>query len=396
MNRLPDPDLHTTAEPARARVPTWARVDVLLVILALVVACERKAEPTGQQALPPVAVKVASAVRKTMPLEIRAIGNVVASATVSIRARVGGTLEEVHFAEGAEVEKGQLLFLIDPRSYEADLKEAEAYLARDRALLVRAEADLKRYGELVKQDFVTQEQFDQARASAASLSATVAADEAAVNNARLQLSYCSIYAPISGRAGDLLVDPGNLIKANDDNNPMVVIHQVRPIEVRFSVPEEYLSRIRGRQASGPLKVTALPDETSSGAGIEGRLTFVNNTVDTSTGTVLLKASFPNEDGALWPGQFVNVALVLGEQTDALVVPSRAIQTGQRGTYVFVVKDDHTVESRPVTVSRAVGEETVVAEGLSPGETVVTDGQLRLAAGARVEIKAEAAAEEAKP
>lgn len=345
--------------------------------------------------MPAMPVNVATAAKKTMPVEIRAIGNVVASATVSVLARVGGALEEVHFREGAEVEKGQLLFVIDPRPYEVALKEAEAYLARDQALQERAEADLKRYAELVKQDFVTKEQYDQARASAASLKATVQADEAAVKNARLQLSYCSIYAPIGGRTGDLLVDAGNLIKANDDH-PMVVIYQIRPVEVSVAVPEEYLSRIRVSQASSPLKVRALSDREKPGTIAQGRLVFVNNTIDTATGTILLKASFANEDESLWPGQFVNVALTLGEQADVVVIPSNAVQTGQQGPYVFVVKDDHTVESRPVVVSRTLGEETVIEEGVQPGQTVVTDGQLRLAPGARVEIKVEAKAEEGKP
>ena len=395
MNRLPNPDPGPARKTARVRVSLRAWIQWLLAGLALLPACDRKGEPVGPQIMPVVPVTVAAAEQKTMPLEIRAIGNVVASATVSVLARVGGALEEVHFREGAEVEKGQLLFVIDPRPYEVALKEAEAYLARDQALLERAEADLKRYAELVKQDFVTQEQYDQALASKASLGATVQADEAAVKNARLQLSYCYIYAPIAGRTGDLLVDAGNLIKANDDH-PMVVIHQVRPIEVSFSVPEEYLSQIRARRSSSPLKVTAGPDQEKSATAAEGRLVFVNNTVDTATGTVLLKASFTNEDGSLWPGQFVNVSLTLGEQADAVVIPSRAVQSGQQGLYVFVVRDDRTVESRPVVVSRALGEETVIEEGVSPGETVVTDGQLRLAPGARVEIKAEAKEQERKP
>ncbi len=395
MNRLPNPDVDPLAAAARARRPlrVWGRA--LLAGLLLLLGCDGKVEPKGPQNLHAVPVTVAAAVEKTMPIEIRAIGNVVAASTVSVLARVGGTLEEVHFVEGAEVEKGQLLFVIDPRPYEVALKEAEAYLARDRALLERAEADLRRYAELVKQDFVTKEQYDQARASAASLQATVKADEAAVKNARLQHAYCYIYSPIAGRTGDLLVDAGNLVKANGDS-PLVVIHQIRPIEVSFSVPQEYLSQVRTRRASGPLTVTVLPGQERSGAVAEGRLVFLNNTVDTRTGTVQLKASFANEDGSLWPGQFVNVALVLGEQTDAVVIPSRAIESGQKGAYVFVVKSDHTVESRAVVVGRRVGEETVIKTGIGPGEIVVSDGQLRLSPGARVEIKAQAGTEEEAP
>jgi membrane fusion protein, multidrug efflux system len=395
MKSLTNVAFANPGKAARKRVPLWGWVRALLAGFALFIACDKKVEPTGPLTMPAAPVTVAPAAKRTMPLEIRAIGNVFASATVSVLARVGGALEEVHFRQGAEVEKGQLLFVIDPRPYEVALKEAEAYLARDQALLERAEADLKRYAELVKQDFVTQEQYDQARASAASLVATVQADEAAVKNARLQLSYCYIYAPIAGRTGDLLVDAGNLIKANGDS-PMVVINQVRPIEVSFSVPEEYLPKIRLSQASSPPKVTAFPDEQASVTPAQGSLVFVNNTVDTATGTILLKASFKNEDGSLWPGQFVNVALSLGEQADVVVIPTKAIQSGQQGSYVFVVKDDRTVESRPVVVSRTVGEETVIEEGIAPGETLVTDGQLRLAPGARVEIKVVGKAEEGNP
>lgn len=361
-----------------------------MVVLALLASCGQ--DKPGFQAPPTMAVPVAVApvVEKSMPFLIRTIGNVVASSTVSVRSRIGGALQEVHFREGGEVTKGQILFVIDPRPYEAALNQVEALLARDRALLEKAEADLRRFAELVKDDYISLEQHDQARASAASLRAAMQADEAAVKTARLELSYCTIHAPISGRTGDLFVDEGNLVKANDDQ-PLVVIHQIAPIEVSFSVPQQHLTGIRRPQDQGPLKVTALAKEDHVNP-VEGRLTFVDNAVNTETGTVLLKASFANEDRALWPGQFVDVVLTLGEQAGAIVVPSGAVQSSQQGTFVFVVEEDGTAQSRPVEVSRIVGEEAVVASGLALEEKVVTDGQLRLVPGARIEIKAQPGSE----
>ncbi|MEW6441302.1 MAG: efflux RND transporter periplasmic adaptor subunit [bacterium] len=359
-------------------------------MLLLLAGCGQETDGTGNPAAgTAIPVSVAPVLEKTMPLLVQAIGNVVASATVSVRSRVGGALQKVHFREGDEVSAGELLFVIDPRPYEAALRQAEGLLARDQALQEKAEADLRRFSELIKDDFVSEEQLDQVRASAASLRASVRADEAAVKTAALELSYCRIYAPISGRTGDLLVDEGNLIKANDDL--MVVINQIVPIEASFSVPEQHLSEIRARHAQRPLQVTALVKQDGF-RPVEGRLTFVNNTVDTATGTVLLKASFNNEDRALWPGQFVDVALTLGEQSQAIVTPSEAVQSGQQGAYVFVVREDGTAESRTVEVSRIVGEDTVIAQGLTAGETVVVDGQLRLVPGAKVEIKAPPAAQ----
>ena len=368
----------------------WVCIGAWMALLPLLASCGQ--DKAGTQAPPTraVPVVVAPVAQKSMPFLIRTIGNVVPSSTVSVRSRIGGALQEVHFRKGDEVTKGQLLFVIDPRPYESALKQAEALLARDQALLEKAEADLRRYSELVKEEFVTKEQYDLARASAASLRATLQADEATVKTARLELSYCSIRAPIPGRTGDLFVDEGNLIKANDDQ-PLVVIHQILPIEVSFSAPQQYLPEIRARQHQGPLKVTALAKEDHV-APVEGRLTFVDNAVDTETGSVLLKASFANENRALWPGQFVDVVLTLGEQAGAIVVPSGAIQSSQQGAYVFVVEEDGTAQSRPVVVSRVVGEETVIASGLALGETVVTDGQLRLVPGARVEIREQPGAE----
>jgi membrane fusion protein, multidrug efflux system len=333
--------------------------------------------------------------QKTVPVQIRAIGNVQPSATVEVRTRVGGTLDEVRFREGDEVKRGQILFLIDPRPYEVTLQKAEAFLSRDRAKLAKAEGDLERSSALVKEDFVTREQFDQAKTEVASMKATVEADLAALNEARLELTYCTLRSPIDGFTGDLIADEGNMIQANDAT-PLVVINQIRPIEVDFSVPQEVLPRIRHRRETGvALPVTA---EIGPAPGRQevGVLSFMNNTVDTGTGTIALKAEFPNTDSNLWPGQFVDVVLTLGQEEGATVVPSQAVQAGQEGDYVFVVLPDRTVEVRPVRVSRTLGTETVVDQGLAPGETVVTDGQLRLVPGAAVEIKGDAARGDERP
>jgi multidrug efflux system membrane fusion protein len=335
--------------------------------------------PTGGP--PAVPVTIATVQQKTMPYEDHAIGNVQAYSSVAIKARVGGELEAVHFREGDEVSKGQLLFTIDPRPSQAAVKQAEGVLARDQALLKKAEDDVTRYAGLVEKDFVTKEQFDQITATAASLRATVKSDEASLDNARLQLGYCTITAPISGRTGNLAVKAGNLIKA-DDTNGMVTINQDRPIYVQFSVPEQDLPEIRAHQRAGALKVEAIIRQDHA-HNVEGALSFIDNAVDTTTGTIMLKATFPNQDGALWPGQFVDVLLYLGEQADAIVVPNEAVVAGQVGQYAFVVGADDTVESRTVKVDRVIAGETVVADGLKPGDRVVTDGQLRLAPGMKV-------------
>ncbi len=362
---------------------TW----VAVAVAALGASCgDRKPPAASGSSAAAVPVAVASVEQKTMPVQIGAIGTVAASATVTVRSRVGGALQEVHFSEGEEVRKDQILFRIDPRPFEQALRQAEAMLARDQALLEKAEADLKRFSELVRQDFVTQEQFDQAKAAVASLRAALEGDEAAVQKARLDLSYCTILSPLSGRTGDLLVDRGNLVKANDD--PLVVIHQIAPIEVRFSVPERYLQEIRARWSQGSLKVAAAP-RSEKNREAQGSLFFVDHAVDIQTGTVLLKASFPNEDRSLWPGQFVDVVLTLGEQPGAIVVPSEAVQTSQQGPFVFVVREDSSVEARPVEIDRVAGGETILSGGLRPGEQVVTDGQLRLTPGARIEVKGSA-------
>jgi multidrug efflux system membrane fusion protein len=352
--------------------------------MGLATACS-EAKTEAPKAIPAVPVAVASVTQKTIPVHLSAIGNVEAYSTVAVKARVGGELHQVFFREGQEVQKGDLLFQIDPRPYEAALAEARAKLARNVALARKAEEDAARYASLIHKNVVSQEQYDQVRANRASLQAAVKADEAAVENARLQLSYCAIHAPITGRTGSLLVHPGNMVKPNDDKESMVVIRQIQPIFVTFSVPEQYLPEIRRRWAADSLKVKASLRDGTEGS-LEGELSFIDNAVDPTTGTIRLKATFANEDHTLWPGQFVDAALLLTFQRDALVVPSHAIQTGQKGPFVFSVKPDMTVEARPVEVGRTVGGETVVARGLAPGERVVTDGQLRLFPGARVEVR----------
>jgi multidrug efflux system membrane fusion protein len=351
-------------------------------LLVLFLSCSQ--EPKGRggpQAVVPVVVSAAA--EKDVPVEVRAIGTVEAYSTVSIMARVGGELRQVYFKEGQDVQKGGLLFTIDPRPYESVLEEARANLARDKARAKNAQEDARRYDELVNKDYVTKEQYDQILANAEALQATVRADEAALENARLNVGYCSIYAPITGRTGSLLVHPGNLIKANDDK-AMLIIHQIQPVYVSFSVPEHYLPEIWKYWGGQALSVTAFPPNTAEGP-FQGTLTFVDNAVDGKTGTIVLKATFPNANKALWPGQFVNVVLTLTTRPHAVLVPSQAVQAGQRGDYVFVVKPDLTVESRAVVVGNRLGRELVIEEGLEAGENIVTDGQLRLVPGAKVEV-----------
>jgi multidrug efflux system membrane fusion protein len=370
---------------------TNTRILVALVTpTMLLAACGGSREKARVQ--PPVPVVVAKAETRTMPLSNRSIGHVEPIATVGIKARIGGDLVRVWFSEGDTVRAGQTLFTIDPRPYEAALRQAEAGLQRDKALLAKAELDLPRYAELVKQDFVTKEQNDQVMTNAASLRAAMAADQANLENARLNLDYCTIKAPVSGRTGSLNVKVGNLVKANDDK-AMVTINQIRPINVTYALPAQFLPSVIN-QTDGHIKVRAtLPGDSERPA--EGALAFVDNNVDPATSTILLKATFANEDERLWPGQFVDVVTILGEESGRVVCASAAVQTGQQGQYVFVVKEDDTVELRIVRVNRMDETDAVIERGLTTGETVVTDGQLRLVPGAKVQIK-NSPAEEHKP
>jgi membrane fusion protein, multidrug efflux system len=335
----------------------------------------------GREAIP---VLVATAARKTMAIQLRAVGNVEAFSTVSVKSQITGVLTEAHFKEGQNVKKGQLLFTIDPRPLEAVLKQAEANLARDAAQLQNAREQARRYAELFKKQYVSQEQYEQIRTNADALEAVVEADKAAVENARVQLSYCYIYSPIDGQVGSLLVNEGNLVRVNDAT-PLVVINQVTPINVTFSVPEQNLADIRRHMATGSLKVEArFPSD--DGRAENGILAFIDNAVDRTTGTIKLKAEFKNGERRLWPGQFINVALTLSTQSDAVVVPSEAIQVGPEGQHVFVVKPDNSVEVRPVVVARTDEGETVIANGLQPGEKIVREGQFLLGPGSRIEVR----------
>jgi len=333
---------------------------------------------------PPVPVLAATVTEKTVPVELKVIGNVEAYSTVSIKSRLSGQLVQVNFKEGQDVKQGDLLFVIDPRPYEAALRQVEANLARDKALATKAQADAGRYAELIRKQFVSQQDYDQAKATAESLGATVNADQVAVQNAKLNLSYCYIKAPISGRTGSLIANQGNMIKDNADT-AMVVINQIQPIYVSFAIPEQDLAAVRKFMAIETIKVEAViaGQENTPEAGV---LSFIDNTVDKTTGTILCKATFTNESKRLWPGLFVNVVVQLSTQPHAILVSSRAVQTSQEGQIVFVVRPDLTVEIRSVEVGRTIGGDVIITKGLKPGERVVTDGQLRLVPGAKVEIK----------
>ena len=366
-------------------------VRVWLLVFPLLAACLTAGCSRSGAAVPArargggdaVPVTVASVALEPMPIELRVVGTVEPCATVGVRALVGGELAAVHFQEGQEVKKDAILFAIDPRPFEAQLHQAEANLARDTAQAENANAQARRYRDLVSRGIATREQLDQISTNAAALQATVKADAAAVETANLQLQYSTIRAPIDGRTGALLVQAGNLVRAND-TTPLVIINQLSPIYVAFSVPEDSLPDLRRYEAAGSLRVeVAVP---GAQAPVErGRISFIDNTVDRSTGTIRVKGTFQNPDCHLWPGLFVNVVLTLTTEPRAIVVPSRAVQDSQEGKYVYVVKGDRTVESRPVTVARTLGDRSVVATGLAAGETVVTDGQLRLVPGRRVSI-----------
>jgi len=360
------------------------RLILLLSGVLVVASCS-----SGKNKQPPrvVPVVIASADQKSVPLQIKAIGNIEAYNTVSIKALVGGEVEGVYFQEGQDVNRNDLLFKIDPAPYAAALKQAEATLAKNIAQARNAEEQAKRYAVLVQKDYVSRDQYDQIRANADALAAAVDADRANVDNAKLQLSYCTIKSPITGRAGSVLVNTGNIIKAND--LVMTVINQIMPIYATFSVPEQQLADIKKYSASGALKVdVVIPGDEKR--PIRGNLTFIDNAVDKATGTIKLKGTFENRDKRLWPGQFVDVVLLLTSENNRTVVPTQAVQTGQQGQFVYVVKDDMTADLRVITPGRTYDSLMIVEKGIAPGEKVVVDGQLRLVPGATVEIKPSAA------
>jgi membrane fusion protein, multidrug efflux system len=359
------------------------RRPILLGTLALAVVLGGCTTKTVQTA-PMFAVRVvaAKAVQKTMPIDLTAIGSADAFTNVSIKAQVNAVLQEIHIKEGQFVKKGDLLFTLDARPFEAALAQAQGTLAHDRAQAQLNQVEAERYRALYQAGVAAKEQLDQMQANAEAQQAAVRADEAAVQAAQLQVDYCKIFAPIDGRLGAIQVYPGNIVKQNDVPI-LIVINQISPIFVDFSVPEQYFAPIEKFMASGTLRVQATPYGDT--AAETGDLTFVDNTVDNTTGTIKLKARFENTDHRLWPGQFSTISLRLAQDEDATVVPSQAVQTGAQGDFIYVVRSNSTVEQRTVKVARTVGGEAVIASGIQPGETVVTDGQLRLIPDMRVEI-----------
>jgi membrane fusion protein, multidrug efflux system len=357
----------------------------LPTILLCLSACSTKTAETAPNLAVPVTV--AKAVQKTVPINLTAIGTAEAYSTVSIKSQVNAILEQVHFKQGDFVKKGDLLFTLDARPFQSALAQSEANLARDQAQAELNQVQAARYQKLYDAGVAPKEQFDQMKATADSQEALVHADQAAVQSAKLQLQYCTIYSPTDGRTGALQVYPGNLVKENDVPI-LVVINQISPIFMDFAVPEQYLGVVKKYMSGGRLQIEATPyGETVSEVGY---LTFVDNNVDNTTGTIKLKGTFPNEDHRLWPGQFSVVSLRLAEEEKAIVVPSTAVQTGQTGDFIFVVKADQTVESHPVKVARQLEGESVISSGIAPGDTVVTDGQLRLIPGIKVQVKAPSA------
>jgi multidrug efflux system membrane fusion protein len=338
----------------------------------------------GGQNAQVVPVAAAPVVQTSVPLSVTGIGTVIAASTVTVRAQVTGELTKVHFIEGDEVKEGQVLVEIDRRPLEAALQQSQAALDRDVAQTANAKSQAVRYQDLLTRGIATREQVDQIVANAAALEATVAADRAAVDNARVQLQYATIKAPLTGKTGLLQVHPGNLVRATD-TTPIVTINKITPVYVSFSVPEALLPELKRYMARGKLNVTAL-SPTDTGPAATGLINFIDNAVDPTTGQIKVKGTFPNTDRRLWPGQYVNVNVTLSTEPNAIVVPSLAVQTGQQGTYVFVIKPDQTVDLRPIVVERTSGERSVIKSGLKAGETVVTDGQLRLNAGSKVSIK----------
>jgi multidrug efflux system membrane fusion protein len=399
----------------------FIRAAIAALIISMLTGCGSAPQAqSGGPAFPPVPVSVGQAAEESVPIQVQSVGNVESYSTVEVKAQVAGPLMAVKFTEGGNVKQGDLLFEIDPRPFREGLRQAEAAVAKDEAQLRVAEANLARSGaqlknakaeatrfeQLSKEGISTRQQEDQIRtaaevvehsvrgdeASIESTRATLESDRAAAEQAKLNLAYCEIRAPISGRVGNLLLHPGNLVKANGDN-PMVVINQIAPIFVTFGVPERYLSRISLQHSRHRLTVEASPDKDTKQT-VRGTLTVIDNMVDPNTGTIRLKAIFDNKEGRLWPGQFVNVSLTIETQT-ATVIPSEAVQAGQTGSFVYLVKSDQTVEPRPVVVGQTVQGGVIVEKGVSAGDTIVTDGQSRLFPGAKIASASAPTAPQAK-
>ncbi len=394
----------------------FTRAGIASALLLSLLGCAKQEDKANKAkgVLPPTPVTIATAEARDIPIQVRQIGSVESVAVIAVKAQISGELKQVFFKEGQDVKKGDELFEIDPRPYQQALEQAQAALQKDIALVSQAEANrardlaqaanakqqAQRYAGLAAEGVISKDQNDSYQtasqvqiesvradeAALASAKASVVSDNSAIETAKLNLSYCYIRSPINGRAGSLLIQAGNLIKAND-TTALVNINQLQPVYVTFSAPEQLLQEIRRYNAGNALSVTGtgVADGTKRGVSATGRLTFIDNTVDSTTGTIKLKATFPNNDHALWPGQFINVVMTLRTLDHATVVPSEAIQSGQKGQFAFVVKPDQTVETRQVTVGQTIDNQIVVESGISPGETVVTDGQLRLFPGAHIRI-----------
>jgi multidrug efflux system membrane fusion protein len=370
-----------TLKAARRRA-TLAMAVVLPAAILLLAACGAGKKQDQAAAPRTVPVTIALAVHKDVPMQINAIGAVESMNTVQVKTMINGEITSVAFKEGQEVRRGQLLFRLDRRPLEAELRRAEATLAKDRATSMNAKADARRYAALGKEGVVAQQTTDQMQTAAAASEELVRADEAAVQNAKVQLQYAEIASPITGKTGNLAVQLGNVVKANDA--ALVSINQIEPIYVTFTIPEQFLGEVKKYMAQRKLAVAAaVPNEPQPSVGA---LTFVDNAVDRQTGTIRLKGTFDNKDRRLWPGQFVNVTLTLATQPNAIVVPTQAVQAGQQGQYVYVIKADNTAESRAVKVSRTIAGQAVVESGVQAGDKVVTDGQLRLVPGAKVDVR----------
>jgi len=393
----------------------WSFIFAAIAALSIFMAggCSSPQAQSDRPAFPPVPVAVAEAASETVPIEVRTVGTVEAFSTVEVKAQVAGPLMSVRFTEGATVNQGDLLFEIDSRPFrealrqaeaavakdEAQLKVAQANVARSQAQLKNAQADATRIEQLSKEGISTRQQEDQIRTAAEvaqhsaaadsatidTIRATLESDRAAVEQAKINLAYCEIRAPISGRAGNLLLHPGNLVKANGDT-ALVVLNQIKPIFVTFGVPERYLNTVSEQQTRHRLAVDATPGKES--VHETGTLSVIDNTVDANTGTIRLKATFDNKDGRLWPGQFVNIVLTL-DTAKRTVIPSEAVQVSQQGSIVYVVKPDQSVEPRPVVVGGTIAGKVAIEKGVEPSETVVTDGQSRLFPGAKISTTAPA-------
>ncbi len=373
---------HDRLKPCRISVGLrWAGLASALTAVLVVAGCRRGG--SGGPVQPAVPVLAGTVQQRDVPIQVRNIGTVEAYSTVAVKTLIGGQLVKVHIKEGQAVKKGDALYTIDPRPYQAALNQAEANLAHDTVEYDNAVRDAKRVETLFKQNVSSQDELDTAQTKADSLAAAIKADKAAIEITKIQLSYCQIDSPIDGATGSLLVNEGNIIKANDAT--LITINQVQPIYVSFAVPQQYLPEIRKYQDQGPLAVDVFTIKENEPLAT-GKLAFIDNAIDLATGTIRLKGVFPNSQVKLWPGQLVTAVLTLTVEKGALVVPSQAVQTGQEGRFIYVIEGDLTVRPQKIDIERTLENDTVIRGDFQPGQRIVTDGQLRLFPGAKVEIK----------